>query len=56
MGAVVATAIDVGFRHIDTAPLHKNEKEIGAALNKQIQDKKVERFAYKGTSALKRSA
>uniref|UniRef100_A0A1A9VG58 NADP-dependent oxidoreductase domain-containing protein n=1 Tax=Glossina austeni TaxID=7395 RepID=A0A1A9VG58_GLOAU len=43
MDAVVATAIDVGFRHIDTAPLHKNEKEIGIALNKQIQEKKVKR-------------
>uniref|UniRef100_A0A1A9W749 NADP-dependent oxidoreductase domain-containing protein n=1 Tax=Glossina brevipalpis TaxID=37001 RepID=A0A1A9W749_9MUSC len=43
MDKVVTCAIDVGFRHIDTAPLHKNEKQIGAALNKIILAKKVKR-------------
>uniref|UniRef100_A0A8R7QY38 NADP-dependent oxidoreductase domain-containing protein n=1 Tax=Triticum urartu TaxID=4572 RepID=A0A8R7QY38_TRIUA len=41
-GAVTA-AIKAGYRHIDCAPLYKNEKEIGAALNKLFDDGVVKR-------------
>lgn len=30
---VIRTALDIGYRHIDTAQLYKNEREIGEALN-----------------------
>jgi len=32
-----------GYRHIDCAPLYKNEKEIGVALNKLFDDGVVKR-------------
>lgn len=30
---VIRTALDIGYRHIDTAQMYKNEREIGEALN-----------------------
>lgn len=36
-------AIDVGYRHIDTASIYANEKEIGTALNEKIKDGTVKR-------------
>lgn len=39
----VQTAIDVGYRHIDTALYYQNEKEIGRAVSKKIQEGVIER-------------
>ncbi|KAL5809253.1 hypothetical protein ACOSQ3_029944 [Xanthoceras sorbifolium] len=40
---VVATAVKVGYRHIDCAPIYGNEKEIGCALKKLFDDGVVKR-------------
>lgn len=34
--AAVETAIDIGYRHIDTAAVYENEKLIGVAIKKKI--------------------
>jgi diketogulonate reductase-like aldo/keto reductase len=39
----VEHAIDVGYRHIDTAFAYQNEKSIGEAIRNKIQSRKVER-------------
>ncbi|KAF5476134.1 hypothetical protein F2P56_007870, partial [Juglans regia] len=39
----VATAIKVGYRHIDCAQLYGNEKEIGLILKKLFEDGVVKR-------------
>jgi len=39
----VSVAIDVGYRHIDTARGYMNEKEIGNALDESIKAGKVTR-------------
>ncbi|GFY82636.1 NAD(P)-linked oxidoreductase superfamily protein [Actinidia rufa] len=39
----VATAVKVGYRHIDCAQAYGNEKEIGSALKKLFQDGVVQR-------------
>ncbi|EES01754.1 hypothetical protein BDA96_03G383400 [Sorghum bicolor] len=39
----VTAAVKAGYRHIDCAPLYKNEKEIGVALNKLFDDGVVKR-------------
>ena len=36
----VSYALKSGYRHIDTAPLYKNEAEVGAALNSCGIDRK----------------
>lgn len=40
---IVGAAIDLGFRAIDTAYIYGNEKEIGEAIKKKIDDGTVER-------------
>ncbi len=39
----VATAIDVGYRHIDTAIMYKNEKTIGDVLAPLLKSGKIHR-------------
>ncbi|XP_078051623.1 aldo-keto reductase family 1 member A1-like [Augochlora pura] len=37
------TALEAGYRHIDTAPVYENEKVIGRVLKKWIQSGKIKR-------------
>uniref|UniRef100_A0ABM0MB62 Aldose reductase-like n=1 Tax=Saccoglossus kowalevskii TaxID=10224 RepID=A0ABM0MB62_SACKO len=39
----VKSAIDIGYRHIDTAQLYNNEKEIGDVLAEVLSDGAVKR-------------
>lgn len=39
----IKDAIDLGYRHIDTAFLYKNEKEIGEAIREKVEDGTVTR-------------
>ncbi|XP_015121677.1 aldo-keto reductase family 1 member B1 [Diachasma alloeum] len=39
----VKYAIEIGYRHIDCAPIYGNEKEIGTAINAKIEDGTVKR-------------
>jgi len=39
----VKDAIDLGYRHIDTAFFYGNEKEIGEAIHDKIEDGSVTR-------------
>lgn len=43
MEQTVKDAIDVGYRHIDTAWFYGNEAEIGKAVNDKIKDGKIKR-------------
>lgn len=40
---VIKTAINVGYRHIDTASFYKNEQEIGQALKEIFSEGKIKR-------------
>ena len=48
----VKTALDVGYRHIDTAFLYENEKEIGEALKEYFDSGKLKREEVFITSKL----
>ncbi len=50
-GAILS-AINIGYRHIDCAPIYGNEKEIGEALKKCFDDKIVKREEVWITSKL----
>lgn len=39
----VELGIDAGYRHIDTATMYKNEKEVGAAISNKIKEGLVKR-------------
>ena len=39
----VELAIDIGYRLIDCGFIHKNESEVGSAINKKIREGVVER-------------
>jgi aldehyde reductase len=40
---MVKDAIEVGYRHIDTAYIYDNELEVGQAINEEIKAGKVNR-------------
>ncbi|XP_053428065.1 aldo-keto reductase family 1 member C15-like isoform X2 [Nycticebus coucang] len=42
-GEATKVAIEVGFRHIDSAYLYQNEEEVGAAIREKIADGSVKR-------------
>lgn len=52
VGESVATAIKLGYRHIDCAQIYDNEKEIGSVLHKLFQDGVVKREDLWVTSKL----
>ena len=41
--ATVYEAIKLGYRHIDTAAVYKNEKQVGMAINQAIKEKLLSR-------------
>ncbi|KAI3772742.1 hypothetical protein L6452_03935 [Arctium lappa] len=43
VGKAVSTAVKIGYRHIDCAPVYGNEKQIGIALKKLFDDGTVKR-------------
>lgn len=43
MEEALEKAIDIGYRHIDSAYLYQNEEEIGRAIHKKIANGTVKR-------------
>ncbi|XWS67123.1 hypothetical protein CRYUN_Cryun05aG0259900 [Craigia yunnanensis] len=52
VGAAVAAAVKIGYRHIDCAQVYGNEKEIGVVLKKLFEDGVVKREELFITSKL----
>ncbi len=52
VGAIVRQAIDIGYRHIDCAPIYMNEPEIGEAMAGALADGAVAREDLWVTSKL----
>ncbi|KAE8661119.1 Aldo-keto reductase family 4 member C9 [Hibiscus syriacus] len=52
VGAAVAAAVKIGYRHIDCAQIYRNEKEIGMVLKKLFEDGVVKREELFITSKL----
>jgi alcohol dehydrogenase (NADP+) len=52
VGQAVASAIDLGYRHIDCAPIYQNEREVGLAIDQAVKDHKVRRHELWVTSKL----
>ncbi|KAK6231363.1 hypothetical protein SCA6_001436 [Theobroma cacao] len=52
LGAAVAAAVKIGYRHIDCAQIYGNEKEIGLVLKKLFEDGVVKREELFITSKL----
>ncbi len=42
-GKAVARALDIGYRHIDCAPIYMNEKEIGTAIGNALSARQLKR-------------
>jgi len=40
---MIKDAIDVGYRHVDTAYIYNDEVEVGQAINEQITNGKIKR-------------
>ncbi|CAH1271116.1 AKR1B10 [Branchiostoma lanceolatum] len=49
----VKTAIDAGYRHIDTAQVYGNEKDVGQAIKEKIAEGKIKREDVFVTTKLK---
>jgi alcohol dehydrogenase (NADP+) len=43
IAAAVTEAINIGYRHIDCAPIYMNELEVGTALHAALQSGQVQR-------------
>lgn len=41
--SAVDTALELGYRHFDLAPVYENEKTIGLVFKRWLQEKKVTR-------------
>ncbi|MFM7732811.1 MAG: aldo/keto reductase [Cyanobium sp.] len=52
VGAAVRTALQLGYRHIDCAPIYGNEAEIGAALQEELRQGELQREQLWITSKL----
>ena len=39
----VKSAVEIGYRHVDTAAMYNTEPAIGKAINELIADKKITR-------------
>ncbi|MDK9705446.1 MAG: aldo/keto reductase [Desulforhopalus sp.] len=52
VGAAVAKAIEIGYRHIDCAPIYMNEQEVGEALHGVLVSGQVKREELWITSKL----
>ena len=52
ISSLLPAALSAGFRHIDSAAVYENEKELGEALNKEIESGRIKREEVFITSKL----